>query len=898
MEPTLPKTTTESTVEIDRTLLSEEQSAELTSLLTQTPLVPPREPLGVRIAALMARRHWLLLPLCVALLWAAISYRPPGESLALRVGDVVAHDVVAPHSATVLDREMTERNRDAAAELVPPQYDVRPGAQGEAQSELRLVLDSVRREIVAADLARSARPNRGAQATPQTAKNSSDVQARVLRLNRTLSKPLPPDAARQALQTSPARWRLVAREASAALRSAYEIEGKIQKIRSDVADDVMAARRRMQAALKLRASRSGLNDSEIETAYLLASHAATVPTLVVNTDKTELAREAARDNVHEVFRSVAPGTLLIAAGTRLDAARRAELQDMELIAPRFDASAALARLALCVVVVCFAAAYIARLHPQLEAQPASLWLAAMVPIAFVALFRWALRVPHGDSAMVPLGAVAALLLTMLINERIGMLAAFAVPALCAFIAGAEPSLFLAAALSAAVGVLSVAEISSRGHIARAALILAGTNAVLALALGLLRRGAPEEIVSLACWGAFAGGVSVLAAVGLAQFLERPFNITTHLRLLELSGPDEIVMRRMQAEAPGTYTHSLMVGMLSEAAAKAVGADPLLCRVGGLYHDIGKLRRPHCFVENQSGENVHDRLSPQFSSLLIISHVRDGIELGRAIRLPQPVLDIIAQHHGTSLIAYFFHRAQSQKAESAVEIDRTPDETLYRYPGPKPQSKESAIVMLADTVEASSRALPNVSPERLNAHIRTMIQARLADGELSECELTLRELNTIETSFAHVLRGVLHHRIEYPDPAREPAGDNWMNDALADPLDDSRHDNHHGTSSRTASKNSRRDDPSGSEHFKERKRRARSVLKESANGTAVGSTNGHANGSTDTHVEPRRSPLVRLANGRIVRKQRENADEPRVEPSQPHTNGQARGATDARHNTAR
>jgi putative nucleotidyltransferase with HDIG domain len=181
------------------------------------------------------------------------------------------------------------------------------------------------------------------------------------------------------------------------------------------------------------------------------------------------------------------------------------------------------------------------------------------------------------------------------------------------------------------------------------------------------------------WGALAGAAAVGLTYCLAMFVERPFGITDALAAVwSFPRPDEIVMRRMQSEAPGTYTHSLMVAQLGEAAAKAVGADPLLCRVGGLYHDIGKLRRPHCFVENQVGENVHDRLSPQMSALLIVAHVKDGLELGRALRLPQPVLDIIAQHHGTTLIAYFYHRAAQRAAEKAEQ-----ERSLQEQALPKP-----------------------------------------------------------------------------------------------------------------------------------------------------------------------------------------------------------------------
>lgn len=770
-----------STLEIERALMEAQGGESFADAISPAPLVPPREPLGARLAALMTQRHWLLLPLCVALLWGAVSYRPPGENVELRVDDIAQHDIIAPHGGLVVDRELTERNRDAAAELVPPQYDVRSNALQVARSELRELLAVIGPEVKAADLARSARPPVAATAARQTPGAPLESPAmRVRRINAKLVRPIPARAAQQILKTAEKRWPAVAHEAMVALTAAYEANGRSLKIRSDVADDRLAARRRVLAAVRARERRSGLTPAEAEAAFLLTSSVELAPNLVVNGDKTEHAREAARENVAKVLRHVEPGSVVVQAGTRIDIERRSELEDLDVVTPSFAWQSAFARLALCIVVVCFAAGYIARMHPQLEKQPASLWLAAMVPIAFVAIFRWALRAPYGDLSMVPIGAIAALLLTMLINERMGLLAAFSVPALCALIARAEPGLFLASALSAAVGVLGVAEISSRGHIARAALILAGTNAVLAFALGLLREAGMDETTILACWAAVAGAATVLAAVGLAQVLERPFNITTHLRLLDLIGANEPVMRRMQSEAPGTYTHSLMVSLLSEAAAKAVGADALLSRVGGLYHDIGKLRRPHCFVENQSGENVHDRLSPHFSALLIVSHVRDGIELGRALRLPPPVIDIIAQHHGTSLIAYFFQRAKSLSAPASgeTELERVPDETLFRYPGPKPQSKEAAIVLLADTVEASSRALPSLTQESLNAHIRAMLHARQADGELDECDLTMRDLATIEASFGHVLRGVLHHRIEYPDPAADDK--NWVQDALTAP----------------------------------------------------------------------------------------------------------------------
>lgn len=215
------------------------------------------------------------------------------------------------------------------------------------------------------------------------------------------------------------------------------------------------------------------------------------------------------------------------------------------------------------------------------------------------------------------------------------------------------------------------------------------------------------------------------------------------------------------EAPGTYHHAIIVGNLAEAAADAIGADSLVCRAGAYYHDVGKIQRPGFFIENQmSGTNPHERIAPSLSTLIITSHVKDGVELGRKYRLPQAVMDIIAQHHGTGLVSYFYHRAkESDRLETVQEED-------YRYPGPKPQTREAAIVMLADSVEAAVRAkmqagqLAGLGP--LEGFVRKIIKEKLSDGQLDESDLTLRDLEKIAQAFMKVLKGIVHARIEYPE----------------------------------------------------------------------------------------------------------------------------------------
>lgn len=311
---------------------------------------------------------------------------------------------------------------------------------------------------------------------------------------------------------------------------------------------------------------------------------------------------------------------------------------------------------------------------------------------------------------------------------------------------------------------AIAPMRRRTDMFWAGALLSTLLALAATSVGWGQASAWLDALGNGLWGIAAGlGATALFWLGLT-LVERPFRLATPMILLELASPDQPLLRQLRERAPGTYFHSQQVGQLAEAAALAIGADPLLARVAGYYHDIGKLNKPDFFIENQEGiESIHARINPTLSARIIAAHVREGVELARHHRLPTAVCDIIAQHHGTSLITYFYHQAMDGGHDPVLE-------QYFRYDGPKPQTREAAIVMLADTVEAASRVLGEVTPARLANFVHEMIEMRRQDGQLDECDLTFRDLKLIEDAFVRVLVATRHRRIEYlggAKPEQEP-----------------------------------------------------------------------------------------------------------------------------------
>jgi putative nucleotidyltransferase with HDIG domain len=364
-------------------------------------------------------------------------------------------------------------------------------------------------------------------------------------------------------------------------------------------------------------------------------------------------------------------------------------------------------------------------------------------------------------------AFAPMVVMITVGPRMAALSALMTSVFHATMQNSGIEAFSNSLVAGLVGAYFCREIRLRGSVLKAGAMAGLTGAILSLGVGFISSGGGINLVNHALAslviGLFTGGF-VLAVMPL---IENLFKVATDATLFELTDFNHPLLRRMQVEAPGTYHHSLMVANLSENAAIAVGANPILCRACSLFHDIGKIAQPHYFTENQ-GEfgNPHNRQNPAMSALIIKSHVKEGIDMARENGLPKIIRDVIRQHHGTTLVKYFYHQAKKKIKQEKLPYgdlaDDEPDESTYRYDGPKPRFKESAIIFFADSVEAAARSLPKVTHHSVEELLEKIFQDRLEDNQLDECPLTLEEVAKIKESFIKTTLNMLHSRIEYPD----------------------------------------------------------------------------------------------------------------------------------------
>ena len=353
--------------------------------------------------------------------------------------------------------------------------------------------------------------------------------------------------------------------------------------------------------------------------------------------------------------------------------------------------------------------------------------------------------------------IASMLLTIFFDTRVGFVGTISLAIILGAMRGNEYIVTMVSIIAGTGAVMSVAKVRSRSWFLKSILIISAAYLLSITIIESLRYTSFSKMLEYWFHGAINGFLSPLLAYGLQVLMEYVFDLTTDLRLLELSDLNRPLLRRLAVEAPGTYHHSIMVANLAEGAAEAIGADALLARVGAYYHDIGKIEKPEYFIENTLRmKNPHEKLSPNMSSLILTNHVRRGLELAEEYNLPERIKRFIPEHHGTNVMTFFYKKAMEQNKNGEIDI------STFRYPGPKPTIKETGIVMLADGVEAASRTLKDPSASRIRGMVTSIVHERFREFELDQCPLTMRDLNKIIESFSTVLLGTFHARIEYPN----------------------------------------------------------------------------------------------------------------------------------------
>ncbi|MBI4966296.1 MAG: HDIG domain-containing protein [Desulfomonile tiedjei] len=716
----------------------------------------------------------------------------------LTVGEPAQEKIVSPITFQVVDDSATNKNRDESLKSVLPVYDFDDEMVHDVQSRIISAFNYMRDYLAAENAFRekeASGPKEGQP--PADAKPTSQPPFRVLDdhtlrtryenllgANITLSS----FAMLKSVGFSPHVERdlrslvvTVLRKGVIQSREQVMRDGKRGILLHTKSKDKLEPLKDLSNIVDLQEAFNSINveekdpsrDSALDRAIRRIGMDLVNVNITYNREKSASLRKEALDSVKPVYFQVAKGEPIIKKGEVVTEGHLRKLSGLNKANPAYSRYAIFAGIALILILLLrlcfyFSENHLGRAHSATEDLLlfCILLIGTIIVVRFIVSFSPLLTAPEKEAALNPVLfaaplATGSMLMALMVDARIAFIFS-ALAALAATLA-VEGNIYLFAFyfISGIVGLHGMTRITDRTSVLRAGLVVGLVNMVsvlaIKMALGQLTARADFYEIGL---GFLGGVVSGLLVSGLAPLLE-PLGYTTNVKLLEIANLNHPVLKEMSMQAPGTYHHSITVGNLAETAAESIGANPLLARVGALYHDIGKVGRktkPTYFIENQlRGVNPHDRLEPSMSSLILISHVKNGVEKAREHRLGAPIIDIIQQHHGSSLIKFFYNKA----LEKAEKTHQVVSEDKYHYPGPRPRTKEAALVMLADVAEAACRTLADPTPARIQKRVQTLIMGLFSEGQLDESTLTLKDLHAITKSFVRTLQGILHTRIDYP-----------------------------------------------------------------------------------------------------------------------------------------
>jgi putative nucleotidyltransferase with HDIG domain len=655
-------------------------------------------------------------------------FMPVGRII-LDEGDVSDSDIRAPREITYASQTLTEEAKDRAAAAVKDTYDP-PDARVARQqvTKARQILDyvdSVRQD----SYARPEQQGQWIEAIPDLS--------------------LPTAIIDQILSLSEENWQAVQAETVSVVDEAMS-----EEIRESQLDQ---ARRTVSTLVDL-------DLSEVQAGIVSELARDLIkPNSFYNAEKTDEAKQLDRESVTPVSRTIAEGEIILREGDIVTPLDVEALSALGLRQAEIEWQGVVGTIIFVLLITIVLGLYLVRFRPEYWVRWPHMLLLLFLLVLFILTGKLMVSDQTTLSYLLPTAALS-MLLTVLLGPQLAITATVLFSMIVGFMAGGslEPATY--ALVGGLIASLSLSRVEKLNAFFWAGVYVALANLAVVLVFRLPKQDYDAvRLLTLAGLSLINGGLSASLTLAGFYLLGTLFDITTSLQLMELARPTHPLLRELLLKAPGTYHHSILVSNMAEEAAGRIGADALLARVGAYYHDIGKTTRPYFFVDNQmGGVNVHERLDSHTSAQIIISHVQDGLDLAKKYHLPHKVRDFIAQHHGTSLATYFYRQALESEGDQVNEED-------FRYPGPKPQSKEIAIVMLADNCEAAVRAERPDSLEGIEELVRKIIGSKVLDRQLDECDLTLRDLDQVRAAFADILQGVFHPRIKYPEEVEKKEG---------------------------------------------------------------------------------------------------------------------------------
>lgn len=669
----------------------------------------------------------------------ALDFRPlvafglQKDKQAYEVGGVAQNDVYAPHSVTYIDPVATEKAKADAVAKVPEVYKQDMSVPPTVANSVHSFFNRVR----------------------EIRKSKADVDTRTAQILNAAPFYIPDGVARLLLFVKDNEVDDVERYVTENLAELYNSTA--------VADDGL---NQMPAAvIGLSEGRTRLSDAarrdasgDVGTLVDVLSRGFLKPDYVVDRSATSNAREKALAGVQPVTNSILQGERVITRGQVVNKEDMAKLEALGLVKRSSPWTVFMGVGLVMATEMGIAWYFLQRFGQRILKHNAQvkLLLAALLTVLFTALAQ-VFALASLNTYLIPLAGLG-ILGTLLLGPRMAFLMVVITSVNVGMIAGNDFFLSVALLLSSAFAIYAVVKVKSRSELLRAGLLVTLVMMLVTFASSLIAGGDLQTGATQALWGLGNGLLSLMIAMVLLPILESTFNILTPMRLLELSDPSNPLLQTLLRKAPGTFSHAMQVGNLAESAAERIGANTLLARVGAYYHDIGKMEHPAYFIENQIAQvNPHNSLSPALSAKVIQRHVKEGLDIGRAWNLPQEVMDIIAQHHGTTRVEYFYRKAL-ENALPGVAVS----EEDFRHVGGRPQSKEAGILMLADSIEAAVKSMEKPTPKRIQDVVERIIQKKIEDGQFAESELTMKEIHEVGYAIKDALIGFLGPRIAYPE----------------------------------------------------------------------------------------------------------------------------------------